>query len=268
MSRRDNTSTAAATDLTLSQDEWVSVKLNRKIGPVNQTRDAFRKIQAGKTDQELSFIIGQMVAKGMQLDMLNAALTGAAAAVANQPSNLFTVASSGTMDTASLVSGLAKFGDAAGRIVCWVMHSKPYFDLVKDQISEKITEVSGAVVRAGSPITFGRPVVVTDSAGLVSTSGSGSAAVSTYKTVGLVAGGVVVENTEEEELIVQDVTGNENLSVRLQGEFAYNLGLLGFKWDMANGGKNPTDSSLGTGSNWDAARSSWKDFAGVVVESH
>lgn len=62
VSRRDTTSTGAATDQTMTQDEWVSVKLNRKIGPVLQSRDSFRKIMAGKTEQEMSFILGQMSA--------------------------------------------------------------------------------------------------------------------------------------------------------------------------------------------------------------
>lgn len=62
VSRRDTTSTAGATDQNITQDEFVTVKLNRKIGPVLQTRDSFRKIMAGKTEQEMSFILGQMSA--------------------------------------------------------------------------------------------------------------------------------------------------------------------------------------------------------------
>lgn len=267
VSRRDTTSTAAATDQNITQDEWVSVKLNRKIGPVNQSRDSFRKIMAGKTEQEMSFIIGQMVAQGMQLDMLNAALTAASAALAAQAAVAFTVASNGKLDTGSLVSGLSKFGDAAGDVAVWVMHSKPYYDLVQSQITANIMGVSNFNVAEGTPITLNRPVIVTDSPGLITTSGSGSTAVTHYATLGLTVGGAVVENTEQEDLIVQDVTGGENLAVRMQGEFAYNLGLKGFKWDIANGAANPTNSALATGSNWDPCRSSFKDFAGVLISS-
>lgn len=267
VSRRDTTSTSSATDQTLSQDEFITVKLNRKIGPVNQTRDAFRKIMAGKTEAEMSFIIGQMVAKGMQLDMLNTALRAAHAALANQAAVASTVAASGTLETAGLVTGLSNFGDAAGNIVAWVMHSKPYYDLVQSQITANIDGVSNFAVAQAAPVTLNRPVIVTDSDGLVTTSGSGSTATTQYATLGLTAGGILVENTEEEELIVDDVTGNENLSVRMQGEFAYNLGVKGFKWDVANGAANPTDSALATGTNWDPCRTSFKDYAGVVVLS-
>jgi len=267
VSRRDTTSTAGATDQNITQDEFVTVKLNRKIGPVLQTRDSFRKIMAGKTEQEMSFILGQMSAQGMQLDMLNAALLAAAAALDNQAAVKYTIGSSGTLNTAGLVSGLSKFGDAASRIVCWVMHSKPYYDLVQSQITDKIPGVADFVIAKGSPVTVNRPVLVTDSSGLVNVTGSGSTAVTTYRTLGLTADGALVENSEEEEIIVQDVTGSENLAVRYQGEFAYNLGVKGFKWDIANGAANPTDSALATGSNWDPCRGSFKDFAGCVIES-
>lgn len=375
VSRRDNTSNAAAVDQNLTQDEWISVKLNRKIGPVNQSRDSFRKIMMGKTEEEMSFILGQMAGKGMQLDMLNAAVLAARAALAAQ--SAVAVSESTTLKTTGLVDGLAAFGDAASNIACWVMHSKQYYDLVKDQITSNIYGVSNFAVANASPVTLNRPVIVTDSASLitsaantlaaptlsslttstaggslaggtylykvtwlnangetvgsnemsVTTSGTtssnslgfsaapagatggrvyrGTAAgaenayyaiannvtafvdtgaastagtppatntattgvmTSTYYCLGLTAGGVVVENTEEEELIVQDVTGNENLAVRMQGEFAYNVGIKGFKWDITQGA-NPTNAAMGTGANWKANRASFKDFAGVVVET-
>lgn len=266
VSRRDNTSNAAATDQNLTQDEWISVKLNRKIGPVNQSRDSFRKIMMGKTEEEMSFILGQMAGKGMQLDMLNAAVLAARSALTAQASVYRPVAASGTLNTTALVDGLAAFGDAASQISCWVMHSKAYYDLVKDQITSNIFGVSNFAVANASPVTLNRPVLVTDSASLVQTTGSGSAATTQYFTLGLTAGGAIVENTEEEELIVQDVTGNENLAVRMQGEFAYNVGIKGFKWDITQGA-NPTNAALGTGANWKAVRQSYKDFAGVVVAS-
>ena len=68
-------------------------------------------------------------------------------------------------------------------------------------------------------------------------------------------------------MVLDEVTGLENLVVRLQGEFAYNLGVKGFKWDTANGGANPSDAAVGTGTNWDAAVSSYKDYAGIVIQS-
>lgn len=262
VTRRDTTSVLDVTDLGMTQDEWVSVKLNRKIGPVAQTRDAFRKILAGMTAQEMSLVLGQQAGVGMRIEMLNSALRAARSALANQAAVTHTIAANGTMTTAALVSGLAKFGDAADRIVAWVMHSKAYYDLVQQQITANIDGISNFNIAQASPVTLNRPVVIVDSPALIVTGTP-----DLYHTLGLTAGGIVVENTETEELVVEDVTGKENLIVRYQGEYAYNVGVLGFKWDITNGGANPADAALGTGTNWDTTRDSFKDFAGIDIVS-
>lgn len=282
VSRRDTTSVAAVTDIAVTQDEAISVKINRKIGPIAQTVDAFRKIalqlqaqqaalmggaapapEAG--EQMLDFLLGTQIAKDMQLDMLNAALRAARAALDNQAAVKYTVPSNGTLATSGLVNGLAKFGDATDRVVCWVMHSKPYFDLVASQIAANIFGVSNFNVAQAMPITLNRPVIVTDSASLLVQ--SGSPLVTDYYTLGLVADGVVVEDTEETSIERFLVTGLEQLVLRLQGEFAYNIGLKGLKWDVSNGGANPTDTAVATGSNWDPCATSFKDYPGIVIKS-
>lgn len=268
VSRRDTTSVSAATALPLTMDEIISVKLNRKIGPVDQTYDAFAKIAMSMSPEEFSLLLGGMVGKAMQVEMLNSALRAARASLAAQ-SAVFYDGGTDTITTADLVNGLAKMGDAANSIVAWVMHSKQYFDLMLHQIGTSANGdvVSGVVVQQATPATLNRPVIVTDSDALTVAGGSGSGAYTDYHCLGLVANGVVVENSESERLVLDEVTGLENLVVRLQGEFAYNLGVKGFKWDTANGGANPTDANVGTGSNWDVAASSYKDYAGVCIQS-
>src|SRR5690606_17211070 len=96
---------------------------------------------------------------------------------------------------------------------------------------------------------------------------SGSPATTAYYTLGLTANGVLCEVTETSDIVIDDVTGGENILTRLQGEFAYNTGIKGFKWDVANGGANPNDAALGTGSNWDKAATDNKSLAGVVLAS-
>lgn len=268
VSRRDTTSLSAATKLSMLQDEFVRVKLNRKIGPVDQTRDSFRKIFARYSEMEFSGILGGQIAVAQQLDMLNSVLLAARAALVtnNSGSLLYTVPSSGTITTPSLVDGLSKMGDRSDRIVAWVMHSKVYFNLVKEQIAAKIEGIANFNVQTGTPVTLNRPVIVTDSPSLAVT--SGSPAVTDYYTLGLVRGGAMAEVTETSDIVIDDVTGGEQLLTRLQGEFAYNIGLKGFKWDVANGGGiNPNPTNLGTGTNWDKASGDDKSLAGVVIKS-
>jgi hypothetical protein len=268
VSRRDTTSVAAATDLAVTMGEMISVKLNRKIGPIGQTLDAFRKIQMEAGDGSLSFLIGTQIAKALEVDMLNNALRAARAALDTAGTTQHDATAS-TLTTAGLVSGLAKFGDAGNRIGAWVMHSKVYYDLMQHQIGTSANGdiVAGVVVQGANPLTLNRPVIVTDSDALVVTTGTGTAAVTTYHTLGLVQDAVVVEDSESSTMEAQIVTGLENLVVRLQGESAYNLGVKGFKWDVTNGGVNPSDSAVGTGSNWDAVATSYKDWAGVLISS-
>ena len=267
VTRRDNTSVSAATKLSMAQDEFIRVKLNRKIGPVDQTRDSFRKVFARYSETEFAGILGGQIAVAQQLDMMNSGLLAARAALDNVSSNAmrYTIPSNGTITTAGMVSGLALMGDRADRIVAWVMHSKPYYDLVKEQIAAKIDGVANFNVQTGTPITLNRPVLVTDSASLKVT--SGSPAVTDYYTLGLTANGVLCEVTETSDIVIDDVTGLENIITRLQGEFAYNVGVKGFKYDVGNGAANPNATALGTGSNWDLAASDLKSVAGVVLKS-
>lgn len=268
VTRRDTASVSAATDLLLSMDEIISVKLNRKIGPVNQTYDAFAKVAMDMTPEAFSVLLGNMVGKAMQVEMLNSGLRSARAALMNNANTAHTVATNGTAKTADLVTGLSKFGDASNSVVAWVMHSKVWFDLVQHQIGSGANGdvVSGIVVQAASPLTLNRPVIVTDSDALTVTGGSGSTAFTDYHTLGLTSQGIVIENSESERVVLDEVTGLENLVVRLQGEYAYNAGVKGFKWDTTKGA-NPNDSTLGTGANWVKAVSDDKSVAGIVVKS-
>jgi hypothetical protein len=267
VSRQDQTSTSSATAKKLTQAEIASVKINRKIGPVEWTRSALLK--PGLSMDAIKFAAGSQAAEDVQSDMLNNALRAARAALANQAANKYTIASSGTVNTAGLVSGLALFGDAANRIDAWVMHSKVAFDLLQYQIAPANNGdvLANSVIVAASPATLNRPIIVTDSDALVVASGTGTSATTDYYTLGLSAGALVVEDTEEEYVTIQEVTGLEQIMIRMQGEFAYNLGVKGFTWDVTNGGKNPADAAVGTGSNWDKVYTSKKDLAGVVIQS-
>ena len=267
VSRQDQTSISAATATKLTQEDIVSVKVNRKIGPVEWTRSSFLK--AGLDQNAIRVAAGEQAAKDVLADMLNNALRAGRAALDNNAGSTTTIATNGTMTTAALVNGLALYGDAASRISAWVMHSKTYFDLVGHQIdpSNNGDITANTIVVDGMPGSLGRPIIVTDSDALAVDSGTGTSAVTDYYTLGLTPGGLMVEDTEQEYITMDEVTGLEQIVMRMQGEFAYNLGVKGFQWDVSNGGKNPTDSAVGTGSNWDKALTSDKSLAGVVIQS-
>lgn len=265
VSRRDTTSVAAVTDLAMTQDEVISVKLNRKVGPLAQTLDAIKK--AGLTEAEASRVFGELAAERKMKDMLASALIAVEAAIeGNAAMNLdITGESTKTASTAALNRTLAKFGDAAQDIVCWIQHSKPNFDITGALISANVTGLTDLMTIQGAiPALLGRPALVTDAGALTDANGS---LTDTYNTLGLVKGAVKVEESEEESFATEIVTGLENLARRWQAEYAYNVTVKGFKWDVANGGANPSDSALGTTTNWDQVATDDKHTAGVRLKT-
>ena len=73
-----------------------------------------------------------------------------------------------------------------------------------------------------------------------------------------------LEDSQVHDMVVDDITGGEQLAVRIQGEYAYNVGVLGFKYDTT-AGINPTDATIGTSGSWDQVVSDVKNAAGVIM---
>ena len=261
ITRRDTASIAAATDLPKTQDEFIGVKVNRKIGPVAQTRDAFRKI--ARDPAEMSFLLGAQAGKAVSVEMANTAVACLGAALTSFYSGgMVYDGTAGTPTHNGLVNTMKLLGDAATGIAAWVMHSKSYYDLVGQAITDKVYEVAGMTIYTGSVPTLGKPVVVMDSANLVE-----SGTPDQYRILGLVPGACIIDESEEQEIVTDTVTGLENLVTRIQGEYAYNIKIRGTKWDTTNGGENPNDAALALSTNWDdvmAAANAGKGGPGVM----
>ena len=260
ISRRDHTSESAPTGQQVTTDEIVGVKCLRTAGPVDVTVGSF--ITSGVSIDEFSFWLGQEVAKYTVKDYLNAALNSVEAFLSGESDNCLSYTGTGTLAFAALRQGLAKMGDAADRIACWIMHSKAFFDLVGDGITNyKIDNVAGMLIVKGenSPIGMGRPIVVTDSAALLLDQTTDN-----YYTLGLVEGAVNVFESERSRM-VSYYLDRDNITRRFHGEHAFTLEVKGAEYDESNGGANPTDASLATASNWDAVVADKRDMAGVRI---
>ncbi len=264
ITRRDLTSVAAAAGLAMAQDEIISVKVARKIGPLDSALDAFRKISSDQ--REISLILGKMVGEKKAQDLLNTGVLAVAAALAGQSAAVYdavTLETTKTLHTALFAKGLNLLGDMSERVRCWVMHSKCYFDLVGSQITDKVTNVADRVIYGASPGSLNRPVIISDIPALIN---EVSGETTTYEVLGLVEDGVVITESEQSEIVSQIVTGNENLIFRMQGEYAFNLGCKGYKWNTTAGGANPTDVALATTTNWETVYTSVKDRAGISIK--
>ena len=63
----------------------------------------------------------------------------------------------------------------------------------------------------------------------------------------------------------RDDLREQRIETTMQADYTFGLGLKGFTWDTANGGKSPTSAELATGTNWDLVANSIKGSAGVIT---
>ncbi|HET8769431.1 MAG TPA: major capsid protein [Gemmatimonadaceae bacterium] len=265
VTRRDIGNVSTIADIDLTQDEVISVKINRKVGPVAKTLDSMRK--AGLSEADASRAFGKLAATRKLKDMVNTAIIGLEAAIeGNTAMNLdITSESTKTASVYALNRTLAKFGDAAGDIVFFLFHSKVLFDVTNGQITGGVSGIADLVSFNGAQQSIlGRGWAMTDCPALTDANGS---ATDTYNTLGLVSGACEVTESEPDVFATDSITDKENLAVRWRSEHAFNVKVKGFKWNTTGGGVNPSDSTLGTTSNWTQVAYDDKLTAGVRLDS-
>ena len=262
ISARDPTSLSAAADTHITQDSIISPKLTRAIGPIAQTLSSLRKTNL--TEAQYSFMFGEMVGDAIAQDYLGSAIGALVAAIGTQATLVNgTEAAPATKTHANLITTMAKMGDMADNIACWVMHSSTYYALVGQAITDNIWDVGGISIKGATTPTMGRPTIVTDNTSMFITGGVNTDPL--YHVLGLVPNAMHVKESEGRTMVSETVTGLDNLLVRFQGEHAFNMTMKGFTWDQANGGNYPSDAAIKTGTNWDMQVADVKGAPGVMM---
>lgn len=242
------------------------VKVAAGTPPVRLDPGQFKWIQMNP--EVAGAALGQQLAIDTLADMLNIGLGATYAALANEGTNVHDVTAA-TVKTATFLalnSAQAKMGDAAGQIAAWVMHSTPQFSLYANALTNaESLFVYGTVNVRRDP--WGRVMVSTDSPNLFTIDTVPDPDETTYHTLGLVRGGLLIQQNNDFTANEETTNGDENIKRTYQAEWSYNLGVKGFAWDKANGGKSPNDAAILTGTNWDKYATSNKDLAGVVLET-
>lgn len=256
--RRNSYGSGAVAPKVLSQLVQTSVKVAAGTPPIEINPGMLKWIQ--KSPEEAGVVIGRQMAEDSLADMLNVGLMIYVAGVGNVSTNVH----DGTAATASLGAlntTASKFGDRSQDIVAWVTHSKVAFDIYGQALAnqERLFQFGNVQVVSDG---FGRPIIMTDSPSLITTGTP-----DTYHTCGLASGGVIVEQGNEFTDNIETKNGDENILRTYQAEWTYQLGMKGFTWDTATGGKSPADAALGTAANWDQLSTSHKDLAGVLLNS-
>ena len=260
--RRNPRTNGAVAALDLNEIAGRSVKVAAGTPPVNMPPSMFNWIK--KNPEEGGVVYGTQLAEQRLLDMVNVAAGALIAATAEQ-GDMVHDGKAANASLSVLNTGASKFGDAASRISCWLMHSKNQFDLYGNALAnaERLFQFGNVQVVSDG---FGRPLVISDVDALVNIDDIG-AGVHSYNILGLTAGAAVVEDNDDFYQNVEESNGTENIQRTIQSEWSYNLALKGYEWDKASGGAAPTDAALLTGSNWDQYVTSPKELGAALVQT-
>ncbi len=233
------------------------VKVAAGTPPVRIDPSQFEWIQ--RNQEEGGAVYGQQLAKDTLADMLNTALLVYVAALTGEADVYEDLSGADTAFT-TLLTGAAQFGDASNNIAGWAMHSKSMFDIFGTALanSEGLFTFGTVNVRQDG---FGRPFIVTDSPSLINVTPDPDK----HYIAGMVRGALVVDMNGDFVQNIETSNGDENIIRTIQSEWSYNVGVKGYSWDKATGGKSPNDAALGTANNWDRVATSHKDTAGVLL---
>jgi len=240
-----------------------SVKVAAGTPPVRLDPGQFRWIQ--QNPEVAGAAMGQQLAVDTMADMLNVGLGSVYSALSQVSAVVYDATGNTAPDDGptwnNLNNGQAKFGDQSSQIAAWIMHSTPMHKLYGSNLTngERLFTY-GTVNVVRDP--FGKLLVMTDSPNLFA-----AGTPNVYHILGLVPGGVLIGQNNDFDANEETKNGDENIIRTYQAEWSYNIGVKGFAWDKANGGKSPTDAALFTSTNWDKYATSHKDLAGVVVKT-
>lgn len=255
--RVDRYATNGAASVTdLSQLQHNSVKVAGGFGPIRFEPAQMTWLQ--KPTAEGVEVISRNFAEAMLQDMLNTTIAALVAAIEAQGSTAVYDTGTGPITYRDINRAHAKFGDMSGLIVANVMDGAQYHELIDQNLANAEQLFTSAGVNVVDML--GRRIVVTDAPALRETVTGAD-----VKVLGLVDGAAMVHDAGDIITNVETSNGNERIVTTFQADYSYGLGLKGYAWDTANGGKTPTDAELATGSNWDQIATSIKHTAGVLA---
>lgn len=259
--RRDAYGSGPVAGKSLSHLIDTMVKIASGTPPVSLNPGQFRWIQ--RNPEEAGAALGQQLARDALADMLNTGVMIAYAAMSNDADEVAYDGTAAAMDPKNFVRASRKFGDNAGRILAWVSHSGPLFDMYESNMSNEAALFNyGSVIIQRDP--FGRPFIISDSPSLVEADGV-AADVDRYHTLGLVSDALVIHQNNDFDDNFEKKNGDENLLRTYQAEWSYNVGVRGYSWNKSSA--SPTDAALGSAANWERYATDTKDLAGVIIES-
>lgn len=254
VSRYGANGAVSPTDLT--QLKHSSVKVAGGFGPIRFEPSQLTWLN--KPTTEGVEVASRNFAEALLADQLNTAILALRAAIANTAGVTVDVSATAGVTYAGLNNAHAKFGDRSGDIAADVMTGSVYHKLIGQNLTNAAQLFQAGNVRVVD--ILGKAVVVTDAPALYVAGTPNKEYV-----LGLAEGAAIVHDAGDVISNIQTTNGNERIETTMQVDYSFGLGLKGYTWDEANGGKSPSNAALGTGSNWDKVATDIKHTAGVVL---
>ena len=240
----------------LTQKQYDSVKIAGGFGPILWEPSQLSWVQ--KNPEEALEVISRNLSEAIMADQLNTAIAALVAAIGNQPSATNDVSATAGVDYVAINNAHALFGDASQRLIAQVMTGAMYHKLIGKNLvnAEKLFTFSGVQVVD----ILGKAVIITDAAALYE-----AGTPNKQKVLSLADGAAMVMDGSDLITNIQTSNGKDRIETTMQSDYSFGMGLKGYTWDTANGGKSPTSAELATGTNWDLVANSIKASAGVIT---
>lgn len=240
----------------LAQIKEASVKVAGGFGPV-----LFEPAQMTwmmKNEAEAVEVISRNLAQGILQDQLNTAVACLVAAISNQSAAKNDVSATAGLSYTAINDAHALFGDSSLNLVAQVMNGTAYHKLIGTNLTNtpQLFQAQNVLVVD----ILGKPVIVTDVPALYA---AGSP--NLLKVLSLSTQAAVISDAGDLVTNIETSNGKGRIETTMQADYSFGVGLKGYTWDTANGGKSPTDAELATGTNWDKTASSIKHTAGVIT---
>ncbi|QAY87227.1 major capsid protein [Pseudomonas arsenicoxydans] len=247
---------AAVTPVDLTELQNTTVKVAGGFGPVRYEPSQMTWLQR-PTAQGIE-VASRAFAEILLKDQLNTAIAALVAAITAQAAAVNDVSATAGISQAGLNSSHAKFGDASQNLVAQVMTGSSWHKLVGQNLANAQNLFLAGNVRVVD--ILGKTSVVTDAPALLQAGTPNKEII-----LGLASGAALVHDGRDIISNVQTTNGQTRIETTIQVDYTFGLGLKGYTWDTANGGKSPTSAALATGTNWDKTATSIKDTAGVAL---
>ena len=246
--------TPSATALTQIQDN--SVKVAGGFGPIIWEPAQLSWIRQNEASAIES--ISRNLSEAIVQDQLNSVIAALVAAISNNSGTTNDISATLGLSQLALNNTHAKFGDRSGSLRAQVMNGIAYHKLVGEAITNSNTLFASGNVTVVD--ILGKPVIVTDATSFIETGNPNK-----IKVLSLAEMAGIISNGSDLITNIETNNGKSRIETTMQADYAFGVGIKGYAWDVANGGKSPTDAELATGTNWDKYVTSDKDTAGVIT---